>query len=83
HKQVREGFNQLTLLGEQLETLTHLDEKTYEAARSALYADSKVLLSQLAHVWNELYRSYGHLDDAKPSGEWLAEFGFEGMEVIE
>ncbi|MBD1584972.1 hypothetical protein, partial [Pseudoalteromonas sp. S16_S37] len=39
HKQVREGFNQLTLLGEQLETLTHLDEKTYEAARSALYAD--------------------------------------------
>ncbi|MBQ4860484.1 hypothetical protein J8L98_02100 [Pseudoalteromonas sp. MMG013] len=80
--QIREGCNQMLVLSEQLETIT-MDDKTYDAAKSAMYADSKILLTQLAHVWNELYRTYGGLDDAKPSGEWLAEMGFEATEVIE
>ncbi|WP_010604426.1 hypothetical protein [Pseudoalteromonas maricaloris] len=80
--QVREGFNQMLVLSEQLETVK-IDDKTYDAAKSAFYADSKILLTQLAHVWNEIHRTYGDLDDARPSGEWLAEMGFEGTEVIE
>ncbi|PCK29524.1 hypothetical protein [Pseudoalteromonas piscicida] len=80
--QVREGFNQMLVLSEQLETVK-IDDKTYDAAKSAFYADSKILLTQLAHVWNEIHRTYGDLDDARPSGEWLAEMGFEGMEVME
>ncbi|WP_462171116.1 hypothetical protein [Pseudoalteromonas xiamenensis] len=80
--QIRDGFNQMLVLSDQLETV-ELDDKTYDTAKSAFYADSKILLSQLAHVWNEIYRTYGHQDDAKPSGEWLAELGFEGTEVIE
>ncbi|MCF2910768.1 hypothetical protein L1285_20890 [Pseudoalteromonas sp. DL2-H2.2] len=80
--ELREGFGKLISLSEQLDTV-NMDDKTHEAAQSALYADSKILLTQLAHVWNELYRSYGHLDDAKPSGEWLAKLGFEGTEVLE
>ncbi|RXE95564.1 hypothetical protein [Pseudoalteromonas sp. PS5] len=80
--QVREGFNQMLVLSEQLETVK-IDDKTYDAAKSAFYADSKILLTQLAHVWNEIHRTYGDLDDARPSGEWLAEMGFEGTEVME
>ncbi|NOU53132.1 hypothetical protein HG263_21765 [Pseudoalteromonas sp. JBTF-M23] len=80
--QIREGFNQLLVLSEQLETV-QIDDKTYDAAKSAFYADSKILLTQLAGVWNEIHRTYGDLDDARPSGEWLAEMGFEGTEVIE
>ncbi|MEK0158657.1 hypothetical protein WLQ65_05790 [Pseudoalteromonas piscicida] len=80
--QVREGFNQLLVLSEQLETV-QIDDKTYDAAKSAFYADSKILLTQLAGVWNEIHRTYGDLDDARPSGEWLAELGFEGTEVME
>ncbi|PAY00164.1 hypothetical protein CKO50_17215 [Pseudoalteromonas sp. HM-SA03] len=79
--QVREGFNQMLVLSEQLETVK-IDDKTYDAAKSAFYADSKILLTQLAHVWNEIHRTYGDLDDARPSGEWLAEMGFEGTEVM-
>ncbi|PHI35951.1 hypothetical protein CBQ28_16950 [Pseudoalteromonas sp. GCY] len=80
--QVREGFNQMLVLSEQLETVK-IDDKTYDAAKSAFYADSKILLTQLAGVWNEIHRTYGDLDDARPSGEWLAEMGFEGTEVME
>ena len=80
--QVREGFNQMLVLSEQLETVK-IDDKTYDAAKSAFYADSKILLTQLAHVWNEIHRTYGDLDGARPSGEWLAEMGFEGTEVME
>ncbi|WP_440053344.1 hypothetical protein ACSLBF_10385 [Pseudoalteromonas sp. T1lg65] len=80
--QVREGLNQMLVLSEQLETVK-IDDKTYDAAKSAFYADSKILLTQLAHVWNEIHRIYGDLDDARPSGEWLAEMGYEATEVIE
>ncbi|NKC21603.1 hypothetical protein CWC29_022765 [Pseudoalteromonas sp. S4498] len=80
--QVREGFNQMLVLSEQLETV-QIDDKTYDAAKSAFYADSKILLTQLAHVWNEIHRTYGDLDDARPSGEWLAEMGYEATEVME
>lgn len=80
--QVLEGFTQLLVLNEQLETLP-LDERAHEAASSALYADSKILLTRLAGAWNELHRCHGHLDDAKPSAAWLEEMGFEAVEVIE
>ncbi|MAD90283.1 MAG: hypothetical protein CMK64_11305 [Pseudoalteromonas sp.] len=80
--QVLEGFTQLLVLNEQLETLP-LDERAHEAASSALYADSKILLTRLAGAWNELHRCHGHLDDAKPSAVWLEEMGFEAAEVIE
>ncbi|MDK2598634.1 hypothetical protein [Pseudoalteromonas obscura] len=80
--QIREGFNKMLLLSEQLETI-QMDDKTYDAAKSAFYADNKILLTQLAGMWNEIHRTYGDIDDAKPSGEWLAELGFEGTEVME
>ncbi|TQF69578.1 hypothetical protein [Pseudoalteromonas luteoviolacea] len=80
--QIREGFNKMLLLSEQLETI-QMDDKTYHAAKSAFYADNKILLTQLAGMWNEIHRTYGDLDDTKPSGEWLEELGFEGTEVME
>ncbi|KZN57629.1 hypothetical protein N473_07065 [Pseudoalteromonas luteoviolacea CPMOR-1] len=80
--QIRDGFNQMLQLSEQLETI-QIDDKTYNAAKSAFYADNKILLTQLAGMWNEIHRTYGDLDDAKPSGEWLVELGFEGTEVME
>ncbi|MCG7545572.1 hypothetical protein MHM93_15425 [Pseudoalteromonas sp. MM17-2] len=80
--QILEGFNQLLVLNEQLDTM-QLDEQTHHVATDAFYADSKSLLKGLAHLWNEIYRSHGHLDEtAKPSGEWLAEFGYEGTEEV-
>ncbi|WP_278404879.1 hypothetical protein [Pseudoalteromonas ruthenica] len=80
--QILEGFNQLLVLNEQLDTM-QLDEQTHHVATDAFYADAKSLLKGLAHLWNEIYRSHGHLDEtAKPSGEWLAEFGYEGTEEV-
>ncbi|MDK1288521.1 hypothetical protein [Pseudoalteromonas umbrosa] len=80
--QIRDGFNQMLLLSEQLETI-QIDDKTYDTAKSAFYADSKILLTQLAGMWNEIHRTYGDLDDARPSADWLIELGFEGTEVME
>ncbi|KAF7787169.1 hypothetical protein PRUB_a4043 [Pseudoalteromonas rubra] len=79
--QILEGFSQLLVLNEQLETM-ELDEQTRHVATSAFYSDTKQLLQELAHVWNQLQSSLGHLDEVKPSGEWLQELGFDGAEEV-
>ena len=82
HQEMEQSLNKILSLNEQLD-LIEMDERAREASTSAWYANNKAMLERLAHGWNEIYRTWGHLDDmAKPSGEWLAELGFEGMEEV-
>ena len=73
-----ESLGELMSLNEQLH-FTKMDDRAKEAASSAFYADTKLLVEKFALTWNEIYRTLGDLEEsAKPSGEWLAEMGFEG-----
>jgi len=79
HNSMTENINQLMELNEQL-GFTEMDERSKEAATSAFYADNKLMVEQFSLAWNEIYRSLAHVEEtAKPSGEWMAEMGFEGM----
>lgn len=80
HNSMTENLNQLMALNEQLE-YSEIDERAKDSASAAFFADNKLMVEQFALTWNEIYRTWAHVEEtAKPSGELLAEMGFEGLE---
>lgn len=77
HNQMHESLNQVMCLHEQLQ-FVDMDDRAKDACIAAFYADNKLLVEQVALSWNTIENHWGHFQaSAKPSGEFLAELGFD------
>ncbi|KAA1165771.1 hypothetical protein EU508_00525 [Pseudoalteromonas fuliginea] len=82
HNQMHESLNQVMSLHEQLQ-FVDMDDRAKDACIAAFYADNKLLVEQMALSWNTIENHWGHFQaSAKPSGEFLAELGFDNAEDL-